>query len=93
MLEAIQDGFKRYSDINGRSSRPQFWYFALFYIIVNFISSVIFSDLIDLIISIAIFIPYIAAAIRRMHDVGRSGWFIIVPIVNIVFLASATKNT
>jgi len=93
MLEAIQDGFKRYSDINGRSSRPQFWYFALFYIIVNFISSAIFSDLIDLIISIAIFIPYIAAAIRRMHDVGRSGWFIIVPILNIVFLASATKNT
>ena len=93
MLEAIQDGFKRYSDINGRSTRPQFWYFFLFYIIVNFISSVIFSDLIDLIFSIAIFIPYIAAAIRRMHDVGRSGWFIIVPIANIVFLASATKNT
>ena len=93
MLEAIQDGFKRYSDINGRSTRPQFWYFFLFYIIVNFISSIIFSDLIDLIVSIGIFIPYISAAIRRMHDVGRSGWFIIVPIANIVFLASATKNT
>ena len=93
MLEAIQDGFKRYSDTSGRSTRPQFWYFFLFYIIVNFLSSIIFSDLIDLIVSIAIFIPYIAAAIRRMHDVGRSGWFIIVPIANIVFLASATKNT
>ena len=93
MLEAIQDGFKRYSDTSGRSTRPQFWYFALFYIIVNFISSLIFSDLIDLIISIAIFIPYLTAGIRRMHDVGRSGWFIIVPIVNLVFLASATKNT
>ena len=93
MLEAIQDGFKRYSDTSGRSTRPQFWYFALFYIIVNFISSLIFSDLIDLIVNIAIFIPYLTAGIRRMHDVGRSGWFIIVPIVNLVFLVSATKNT
>jgi uncharacterized membrane protein YhaH (DUF805 family) len=93
MLEAIQDGLKRYSDTSGRSTRPQFWYFFLFYAIVNFLSSIIFSDLIDLIVSIAIFIPYITAAIRRMHDVERSGWFIIVPIANIVFLASATKNT
>lgn len=93
MLEAIQDGFKRYSDTSGRSTRPQFWYFALFYIIINFLSSIIFSDVIDLIISIAIFIPYLTAGIRRMHDVGRSGWFIIVPIANLVFLVSATKNT
>ncbi|MBF8252342.1 MAG: hypothetical protein HW379_684 [Actinobacteria bacterium] len=93
MLEAIQDGFKRYSDTSGRSTRPQFWYFALFYIIVNFLSSIIFSDVIDLIVSIAIFIPYLTAAIRRMHDVGRSGWFVIVPIANLVFLVSATKNT
>lgn len=93
MLEAIQDGFNRYSDTSGRSTRPQFWYFFLFYAIVNFLSSIIFSDLIDLIVSIAIFIPYITAAIRRMHDVGRSGWFVIVPIANIIFLASPTKNT
>lgn len=93
MLEAIQDGFKRYSDTSGRSTRPQFWYFALFYMIVNILSSMIFSDVIDLIVSIAIFVPYLTAGIRRMHDVGRSGWFILVPIANIVFLASATKNT
>lgn len=92
MLEAIQDGFNRFSDTSGRSTRPQFWYFALFYIMVNFLSSLIFSDLIDLIVSIAIFIPYLTVAIRRMHDVGRSGWFVIVPIVNLVFLASPTKN-
>jgi len=92
MLEAIQDGFNRFSDTSGRSTRPQFWYFALFYIIVNFLSSLIFSDLIDLIMSIAIFIPYLTVAVRRMHDVGRSGWFVIVPIVNLVFLASPTKN-
>lgn len=92
MLEAIQDGFKRYSDINGRSTRGQFWYFFLFYVVVSVASSIIFSDFVDTFVSIFILIPYIAAAIRRMHDVGRSGWFIIVPFVNLVFLASATKN-
>jgi len=93
MLEAIQDGFKRYSDTSGRSTRPQFWYFFLFYAIVNILSSAIFSDVIDLLVSIVVFIPYITAAIRRMHDVGRSGWFILVPIANFVFLVSPTKNT
>ena len=92
MLEAIKDGFKRFNDISGRSTRPQFWYFFVFYLSVSLLSSLIFSDLIDLIVSIAIFIPYLAAAIRRMHDVGRSGWFVIVPIVNLIFLASATKD-
>jgi uncharacterized membrane protein YhaH (DUF805 family) len=93
MLEAIQDGFNRYSDTSGRSNRPQFWYFFLFYAIVNYLSSIIFSDFIDLMVSIVVFIPYITAAIRRMHDVGRSGWFILVPIANFVFLVSPTKNT
>ena len=41
--------------------------------------------------SLAVFIPSIAAGVRRMHDVDRSGWWIIVPIVNLVF--AVTKGT
>jgi uncharacterized membrane protein YhaH (DUF805 family) len=35
-------------------------------------------------ISLALFIPGIAVAVRRMHDVGKSGWFILIPIYNLI---------
>ncbi|EJM70119.1 putative membrane protein [Pseudomonas sp. GM50] len=41
--------------------------------------------------SLAMFVPSIAAAIRRMHDTNRSGWWILLPIVNIVFLAQDSQ--
>ncbi len=34
--------------------------------------------------SLAVFIPSIAVAVRRMHDVGKSGWFILIPIYNLI---------
>ncbi len=44
------------------------------------------SDPASIIYSLAVLIPGIAVAVRRMHDVGRSGWWILLPIVNFVFL-------
>jgi uncharacterized membrane protein YhaH (DUF805 family) len=44
------------------------------------------SSIVSLIYSLAVLVPGIAVAIRRMHDTGRSGWWILCPIVNFVFL-------
>ena len=97
---AIADGFNRWRDYSGRSSRAQFWFFYLFLIIspFNFAAlsgalvliftflnipsfatySLIFSLLYLLIVPV-----FIAVAVRRMHDVGKSGWFILVPLYNL----------
>ena len=43
-------------------------------------------------VSLITLIPTIAVAVRRMHDVGKSGWFILVPIYNLVLVLSPSKG-
>ena len=88
---------KRFGDFNGRASRTEYWMFFLFCIIfsllIGFTSGFVghfigdwFPALINLLFTLVTFVPSIAVAIRRMHDIGRSGWWILVPIVGFVFL-------
>ena len=42
--------------------------------------------------SLVTFIPGLAVAVRRMHDVGKSGWYVLIPIYNIVLLASVGEE-
>lgn len=45
-----------------------------------------------LIYSIIITVPFLAVCVRRLHDVGKSGWFILIPIYNLILLVSDSKN-
>lgn len=78
----------KYTKFDGRARRKEYWYFFL----VNLIASIILG-IIDMIIgmqilgsiwSLALLLPGIAVSIRRMHDVGKSGWFILIPIYNLI---------
>jgi uncharacterized membrane protein YhaH (DUF805 family) len=79
---------KKYAQFNGRARRKEFWYFILF----NSIATMIFAIIgiaahvpyLNNIYSLAVFIPYLAVTIRRMHDVGKSGWYCIIPIYNLI---------
>ena len=99
MKSAIIDGFKRWKDYSGRTSRSQFWWFYLFCLIAPFISggvslifTLIFSllkleilsrfSLIFTLLYILIAPVFLAVGVRRMHDVGKSGWFVLVPLYN-----------
>jgi len=83
MGNAISACFKKYATFSGRASRSEYWFFYLFYAIV-------FSTLQYLFI-IPLWLPLFAAGIRRIHDTGRSGWFILVPIYNLVLLVSSSN--
>jgi uncharacterized membrane protein YhaH (DUF805 family) len=86
MNNAIKVCFSKYFDGNGRASRSEFWYFYLFVILVNFVVSAVVgtsNQLIGQIIVLAVAIPLIAAGVRRIHDHGKSGWFILVPFYNL----------
>jgi uncharacterized membrane protein YhaH (DUF805 family) len=85
--------FKRFADFSGRSCRKEYWMFALLYVIVVFALGMIGGAL-DLAwlpaIGYLIFIiPLIAVGVRRMHDTDHSGWWLLVPIVPIVFAVTA----
>ncbi|MBK5549174.1 MULTISPECIES: DUF805 domain-containing protein [unclassified Pseudomonas] len=87
---------KKYAVFTGRASRREYWMFILINLGVAIVLGVIDAVLgakgiISNFYSLAVFLPSIAAAIRRMHDTNRSGWWILLPIVNIVFLAQDSQ--
>jgi len=92
MIDALKDGFNRFTDFSGVSTRSQYWYFILGTTIASVIAQVAFGDFGGNLVSIITLLPTIAVAVRRMHDVGKSGWFILVPIYNLVLVLSPSKG-
>ena len=66
--------FGNYVTFQGRASRSEFWWFFLFQVIVLVIASVL-GDIVNLLVSLALLLPALAVGARRLHDVGRSGWW------------------
>lgn len=85
---------KKYATFNGRARRSEYWYFFLFNCVIAFVLGFleglisIETPILSSIYSLAVLIPGIAVAIRRMHDVGKSGWFVLVPIYNLILACS-----
>jgi uncharacterized membrane protein YhaH (DUF805 family) len=83
---------KNYALFEGRARRAEYWYFVLFNILifigVRIIAEIIRIPEIGLLYLLGVLLPGIAVGIRRMHDVGKSGWFILIPIYNLVLAAT-----
>ena len=81
---------KNYVTFSGRATRPEYWYFFLFNIIVGIIvggvGTFLGTDLLKDLYTLFIFLPCLAVGVRRLHDSDRSGWWILLPVVNIIFL-------
>jgi uncharacterized membrane protein YhaH (DUF805 family) len=77
-----------YAVFHGRARRSEYWYFVLFDIIflyaMRIIDGAMNSTLLYDVYILATLIPSVAVSIRRMHDVGKTGWFALVPIYNLV---------
>lgn len=90
-LATLNKSFK----IEGVSSRREFWYFVLFTWLIDFAAGTfdifIPGGYLSEIMSILLFVPSVSVAIRRMHDTDHAGWWILAPIVNLVFLLTPTK--
>lgn len=87
---------KNYAVFNGRAGRSEFWFFVLFNFVISVVLGIVggligFSFL-SSIYSLAVLVPSIAVGIRRMHDLGKSGWFILIPIYDIVLWATAGES-
>ncbi len=97
-MDAVKSAFSNYANFNGRASRSEFWYFYLFYIIVaiaiSFLAGMV-SVLAYLLYAfyLAVIIPFIALAARRMHDNDKSGWFQLIPFYNLyLFIIKGTEG-
>ena len=90
--QSVEVCFTKYVKFSGRASRSEYWWFLLFYLGINVIGiylipMLIINPLISGIASlapIALFLPAISVAIRRLHDLDRSGhwyWLIFIPLI------------
>lgn len=82
--KSISTGLTKYADFTGRASRSEFWWFTLFYFLAAFAGGVVSESMGNLVI-VALLLPNLAMAARRMHDIDRSGWWQLVPVVSLIF--------
>ena len=82
---------QNYAGFEGRARRSEYWYFMLFNILISWglgilgvATEIKALALVGNLYSLAVLLPGIAVAVRRMHDVGKSGWFILIPIYNLI---------
>lgn len=79
---------KKYVDFSGRATRPEFWWFFLFEIVVFMVTGMIHPVLYS-IAALGLLLPGLGVSVRRLHDIGKSGWWLLlgfVPIVGLVLI-------
>jgi uncharacterized membrane protein YhaH (DUF805 family) len=89
------DVLRRYADFSGRASRTEFWIFTLVNLIIITVVSALCrllgwsGTLVVNIYNLVVFIPALAVAVRRLHDTGRTGWWLLIapiPLVDLILL-------
>ena len=91
-FEAIKSCFVRYTDFSGRSIRSEYWNYAVFIIVLSFVFDYLDSKIagvpyweytdwygaLTIILTIVTTIPSLAVSVRRLHDVNKSGWWLLI---------------
>jgi len=86
MMNFYVDAWKKFADFSGRSRRSEFWYFALINGVLNWVLGFLpgIGWILSLLFGLAIIVPGIAVGIRRMHDIGKSGWWCLINLIPLV---------
>lgn len=86
---------QHYADFTGRARRSEYWYFVLFNFIVSILIGLslgVIAGLLNVpalvylayLWSLAVFIPSLAVSVRRLHDIGRSGWWLLLSLIPLI---------
>jgi uncharacterized membrane protein YhaH (DUF805 family) len=94
MQRAVSTCLEKYAVFTGRASRSEYWFFYLFFNILQFIALFSSSQWPSDVILAGFMCPMVAVGVRRMHDAGKSGWFLVFPLYNLYLLClpSTTDN-
>ena len=89
------EALRKYAVFSGRSRRKEYWFFVLFVVVISIVLTTIDGligaydrsmgvGLLSTIFSLAILIPSIAVSVRRLHDIDRTGWWVLISLVPLI---------
>lgn len=86
VFESAFQTLRKYAEFDGRASRQEFWCFIAFVIIANAVCGIVgllfgFGPALSGLVGLLLIIPQIAVAVRRLHDIGKSGRELVVPCI------------
>jgi uncharacterized membrane protein YhaH (DUF805 family) len=92
--DAVTTCFSKYVDFQGRASRPEYWWWVLFVVVVGIVLRVVGQAIFGwasagagipgLLFHLAVFLPGLAVAVRRLHDTDRSGWWLLIAFIPVI---------
>jgi uncharacterized membrane protein YhaH (DUF805 family) len=87
--EAVRSGFDHYAKFDGRASRPAFWWWFLFGLLVGIGASIIDAiigsfGVVSGLAALALLLPNLSVAIRRLHDTDHTGWWVLIGLIPII---------
>ena len=84
-FQAIKSCLSQYATFSGRASRSEFWWFFLFQVLAIIVTSML-GEMVYSVVVLALLLPALAVGTRRLHDVGRSGWWQMLMLTGIGYL-------
>jgi uncharacterized membrane protein YhaH (DUF805 family) len=93
---AVKTCFKKYADFSGVATRPENWWFALFNVLGSVLLGLTGLALLRFLWFLGLIVPALAVAVRRHHDAGRSGWWVLTSFIapwGIILLCYPSKLT
>lgn len=93
-VDAVKSGFSNYVNFQGRARRSEFWFWVLFVILVSFVAGFLDGMLglagptgygpLGGLVTLALILPGIAISVRRLHDTGRSGFWLFISLIPLI---------
>jgi uncharacterized membrane protein YhaH (DUF805 family) len=83
--KAVKTCFNKYAEFNGRADRSEFWWFVVFQLIVMAITGMVSRNL-NGVAGLALLLPGLAVGARRLHDIGKTAWLLLVGFIPVIGL-------
>ena len=87
--QAVKTVLANYVNFDGRSGRGEFWWWVVAYIVGSIVVGIVgtilgISMLLSNLYSLGLFLPSLAVSVRRFHDIGKTGWWVLISIIPII---------